>query len=75
MKKSYKIINDPEHGFINIPSGLIQEIIEHPYFQRLRDIRQLGMTNLVYIPVLLIQDFCMLWGNASNERGNRCIEK
>lgn len=48
MKKSYKIINDPVHGFINIPSGLIQEIIEHPYFQRLRDIRQLGMTNLVY---------------------------
>jgi len=48
MINNYKIINDPVHGFINIPSGLIQEIIEHPYFQRLRDIRQLGMTNLVY---------------------------
>jgi len=48
MINSYKIINDPVQGFINIPSGLIQEIIEHPYFQRLRDIKQLGMTNLVY---------------------------
>ncbi len=48
MVNNYKIINDPVHGFINIPSGLIQEIIEHPYFQRLRDIKQLGMTNLVY---------------------------
>lgn len=48
MVNNNKIINDPVHGFINIPSGLIQEIIEHPYFQRLRDIKQLGMTNLVY---------------------------
>ncbi|MEN6619651.1 MAG: HD domain-containing protein [Rikenellaceae bacterium] len=48
MIKSYKIINDPVHGFVNIPSGLILEIIEHPYFQRLRDIKQLGLTNLVY---------------------------
>lgn len=48
MVNNNKIINDPVHGFINISSGLIQEIIEHPYFQRLRDIKQLGMTNLVY---------------------------
>jgi len=48
MVESYKIINDPVHGFVNIPSGLILEIIEHPYFQRLRDIKQLGLTNLVY---------------------------
>ena len=45
---NFKIINDPVHGFINIPSGLISDIIAHPYFQRLRDIRQLGLTNLVY---------------------------
>jgi len=48
MIKSFKIINDPVHGFVNIPSGLILEIIEHPYFQRLRDIKQLGLTSLVY---------------------------
>ncbi|MFA6335212.1 MAG: HD domain-containing protein [Bacteroidales bacterium] len=48
MIGNFKIINDPVHGFINIPSGLILEIIEHSYFQRLRDIKQLGLTNLVY---------------------------
>ncbi|MDD2425061.1 MAG: HD domain-containing protein [Bacteroidales bacterium] len=48
MINTYKIINDPVHGFINIPSGLIQEITEHHYFQRLRDIKQLGLTSLVY---------------------------
>ncbi len=48
MVESYKIINDPVHGFVNIPSGLILELIEHPYIQRLRDIKQLGLTNLVY---------------------------
>lgn len=43
-----KIINDPVYGFITIPNDLIFEIIEHPYFQRLRRIKQLGLTNLVY---------------------------
>ncbi len=43
-----KIINDPVYGFVTIPSGLIFDLIEHPYFQRLRRIRQLGLTNLVY---------------------------
>lgn len=43
-----KIINDPIYGFIKIPDGLIFEIIEHPYFQRLRRIRQLGLTDYVY---------------------------
>src|ERR1041385_2926058 len=43
-----KIINDPLYGFINIPEGLIYEVIQHPYFQRLRRIRQLGMTHWVY---------------------------
>lgn len=36
------------YGFINIPSGIIFELIEHPYVQRLRRIKQLGMTHLVY---------------------------
>lgn len=43
-----KIINDPVYGFITIPNDLIFEIIEHPYFQRLRQIKQLGLTGLIY---------------------------
>ncbi len=43
-----KILNDPVYGFITIPSELIFSIIEHPYFQRLRRIRQLGLTDMVY---------------------------
>ena len=43
-----KIINDPIYGFIKIPSERIFMLIEHPFFQRLRRIRQLGMTHLVY---------------------------
>jgi len=43
-----KIINDPVYGFINIPSELIFDLIAHPFFQRLRYIKQLGMTHLVY---------------------------
>jgi HD superfamily phosphohydrolase len=43
-----KIINDPVYGFISIPTELIFDLIEHPYFQRLRYIKQLGMTHLVY---------------------------
>lgn len=47
-KNKHKIINDPVYGFINIPPGLIFELVEHPYFQRLRRIKQLGLTNYVY---------------------------
>jgi uncharacterized protein len=43
-----KIVNDPVYGFINIRSELIYDLIEHPFFQRLRRIRQLGLTNYVY---------------------------
>ncbi len=43
-----KIINDPLYGFINIPSELIYDLVDHPYFQRLRRIRQLGLTFYVY---------------------------
>ena len=43
-----KIINDPVYGFISIPSELIFDLIAHPYFQRLRYIKQLGLTHLVY---------------------------
>ncbi len=43
-----KIVNDPVYGFISIPYDIVFDIIEHPYFQRLRRIRQLGMTHYVY---------------------------
>jgi uncharacterized protein len=43
-----KIINDPVYGFINFPYEIIYDLIEHPWFQRLRRIRQLGLTSLVY---------------------------
>lgn len=43
-----KIINDPVYGFITIPSALVYDLIQHPYVQRLRYIKQLGMTHLVY---------------------------
>ncbi|EON76244.1 Deoxyguanosinetriphosphate triphosphohydrolase [Lunatimonas lonarensis] len=46
--KSHKIINDPVYGFINIPGELIFSIIDHPSFQRLRRIKQLGLTDYVY---------------------------
>ncbi len=43
-----KIINDPVYGFISIPTELVYDVISHPYFQRLRYIKQLGLTHLVY---------------------------
>ena len=43
-----KIVNDPIYGFVSIPDELHFDIIEHPYFQRLRRIKQVSLTNLVY---------------------------
>jgi len=43
-----KIINDPVHGFIKVPYDLLYDLTEHRYFQRLRRIKQLGLTHLVY---------------------------
>jgi HD superfamily phosphohydrolase len=46
MKQTH--INDPVYGFITIPSELAYDIIAHPFFQRLRHIRQLGLAGFVY---------------------------
>jgi len=43
-----KIINDPVYGFINIQTDILYDIIQHPFFQRLRRIKQLGLTHYVY---------------------------
>ncbi len=43
-----KIFNDPVYGFISITDELLFDVIEHPWFQRLRRIKQLGLTHLVY---------------------------
>ncbi|UYW02013.1 HD domain-containing protein [Flavobacterium agricola] len=43
-----KILNDPIYGFVTIPNSLIYDIVQHPYFQRLRRISQMGMSFLVF---------------------------
>jgi HD superfamily phosphohydrolase len=43
-----KVFNDPVYGFITIPYDVILDLIDHPWFQRLRRIHQLGQTHLVY---------------------------
>ncbi len=48
MYNKKKIVNDPVHGFITIPSELHYDLIQHPYFQRLNRIKQLGMSFMVY---------------------------
>ena len=48
MKQKIKIINDPVHGIIKIPNQFIYTIIQHRYFQRLHNISQTGLTELVY---------------------------
>lgn len=50
MDKStqYKIINDPIHGFITVPKGTILRLIDHPYVQRMRHIKQMGLGYLVF---------------------------
>lgn len=48
MKQKIKIINDPVHGIIQIPNPFIYTIIKHRYFQRLHNISQTGLTELVY---------------------------
>ena len=46
--QTHKIISDPVFGFIKIPRGLLYTVVEHPFFQRLNRINQLGMASVVY---------------------------
>ncbi len=46
--KNKKILNDPVYGFVGIPYGIIFNLVEHPFFQRLRRIKQTSLTHLVY---------------------------
>lgn len=48
MSYERKIINDPVFGFINIPKGLLYDIVRHPLLQRLTRIKQLGLSSVVY---------------------------
>ncbi|HRG67541.1 MAG: HD domain-containing protein [Saprospiraceae bacterium] len=43
-----KIINDPIYGFIMVPKGILTDLMDHPWFQRLRRIKQLGLSHFVY---------------------------
>ena len=48
MAHERKIINDPVFGFINIPKGLLYDIVRHPLLQRLTRIKQVGLSSVVY---------------------------
>ena len=48
MPHERKIINDPVFGFINIPKGLLYDIVRHPLLQRLTRIKQVGLSSVVY---------------------------
>lgn len=48
MSNERKIINDPVFGFINIPKGLIFDLVKHPLLQRLTRIKQVGLSSVVY---------------------------
>ncbi|MEO7305941.1 MAG: HD domain-containing protein [Ferruginibacter sp.] len=74
-----KIINDPVYGFITIDDELINGVIAHPYFQRLRRINQMAMANLVYPGAVHSRlhhalGAYHLMGNALSELKNKGIE-
>ncbi|RMF00304.1 MAG: HD domain-containing protein, partial [Bacteroidetes bacterium] len=45
---THKILNDPVYGFVEVPYGILFDLLEHPYFQRLRRIKQVSLTHYVY---------------------------
>ncbi len=48
MNIKKKIFNDPVYGFVELPHGILLDLIDHPFFQRLRRIKQVGLSSLVY---------------------------
>jgi HD superfamily phosphohydrolase len=48
MSIKVKIVNDPVYGFIRFPEPELMQVIDHPWFQRLRSIKQMGLAQLVY---------------------------
>lgn len=48
LPNKQKILNDPVYGFVSIPYGIVFDLVEHPYFQRLRRIKQTSLTHYVY---------------------------
>ena len=48
MSIKVKIVNDPVYGFIRFPEQELMQVIDHPWFQRLRNIKQMGLAQLVY---------------------------
>ena len=48
MHTKKKIFNDPVYGFVEVPHGILLELVDHPFFQRLRRIRQVGLSSYVY---------------------------
>lgn len=48
VRNKRKIFNDPVYGFVSVPYGLLLDLVDHPYFQRLRRIRQVGLAHFVY---------------------------
>lgn len=48
MEGRLKFVNDPVHGFITVAAGLPGRVVASEEFQRLRRIRQLGLSDLVY---------------------------
>ena len=79
MNNKVKIINDPVYGFLRFPEQELMELIDHPWFQRLRNIKQMGVAHLVF-PGATHSRFhhslgaCHLMGMALDELQTKNIE-
>lgn len=78
MSIKVKIVNDPVYGFIRFPEPELMRVIDHPWFQRLRNIKQMGLAQLVY-PGAVHSRFahslgtCHLMGKALDELKAKAI--
>jgi len=62
MSYERKIINDPVFGFINIPKGLLYDIVRHPLLQRFKPHQATGLVVCGFIPVHSTRAFNIRWG-------------